>query len=222
VRVYLDDTVVLDADLGRDLTGATVEVIVAGSTAMSGAATIADETAGTIHYEVEAGEAGVFQVRYRITSDVVATVIGPTLRVTDPAGVWCDVGDVEAIAGPQEDAEAVMVAIDTAMVLIMSWLCVAPGEPLPPQFTAATAIVAAGLLQAPAPGSPVSETIGDYSYRLATGPDHAGLRGEVRALLSPWLCGNIHSPRVWPDPSLAYIYDPLGEYQVDAEGLLRS
>ena len=227
MRVFLGDTIVIDTVLTQngepvDLTDATVTVVVSGSDTMTGDATIADEAAGHITYEAQADEAGLFQIRYRVVGATTLTLIGPGLRVVDPDTAWATVGDVEIAAGRPVDPEDAMAAIDQAMVLISSWLCYPVPDPLPPEFTVATARIAAALLEAPSPTDPVAETIGDYSYRLATAPDTSALRSTVRNLLAPWLCGNIHSPRVWPDPALAWLWPDDDEFQLDAEGLRRS
>lgn len=229
MRLYLGDTIVLndtltdDAGTPVDLTGATVAAVFSNSDTLGGPATIEDATAGTVSFQQISTDAGVFQVRWVVTSGgIVATHLGPSVRVMDPDAQWATPADVEAIIGPQTDIEDVYRAIDAAQVLIASWCCTEPGDPLPPEFTLATALVASKLVLAPDPSAPVAETIGDYSYRLASAPGADVLRQQVRQLLGPWLCGNLHSPRVWPDPSLAFLYDPLGEFQPDAEGFLRS
>src|SRR5215467_2996390 len=204
MRVFLGDTIVIDTVLMQngepvDLTSATVTVVVTGSDTMSGDATIADATAGHITYEAQADEAGLFQIRYRVVAATTLTIVGPGLRVLDPDAAWATIADVEVAYGAPVDPDEAMAAIDQAMVLISSWLCYPVPDPLPPEFTIATASIAAALLDVPSGTDPVAETIGDYSYRLATAPDTSALRSTVRNLLAPWLCGNIHSPRVWPD-----------------------
>src|SRR5262245_11398633 len=230
MRLYLGDTIVLNqtltdaAGLPVDLTGASVVAVFSNSETLGGPATIEDPpTAGVVSFSQIATDAGMFQVRWVATvGGLVTTHLGPAVRVMDPDAMWATPADVIAIIGPQEDMEAVYRALDAAQVLIASWICVDPGAPLPPAFTLATALVAARLVESPAPTDPVAETIGDYSYRLATAPNGAALRGEVRHLLGPWLCGNLHSPRVWPDPNAVLLSDCLPEFQPDAEGFLRS
>ncbi len=229
MRVFLGDSVKIDTVLTDsdgepiDLTGAAVEVVVAGSDTMSGTADITDSpTSGQITYQTTADQAGLFQIRYRaVWLSTVATVMGPSLRIVDPDSAWATPADVEAVAGQPVDPDEAMAAIDQAMLLILSWLCLPVPDPLPAAFTMATAVIAAALLDAPSATDPVAETIGDYSYRLATAPDASALRSTVRSLLGTWLCGTVHSPRVWPDPATAFIYDDW-EYQLDAEGLRRS
>lgn len=228
MRLYLGDTILLtdsltDAD-GQpvDLTAASVVVVFSGSETMGGPATVEDAATGAVSFQQVSTVAGVFQARWVVTrAGVVSSFLGPSVRVMDPDATWATPADVEAILGPQSDPEEVWRAIDVATLLIASWCCVPPGDPLPPQFTVATALVASKLLVAPEPGSPVAETIGDYSYRLATAPGADALRAEIRQLLAPWLCGSVHSPRVWPGPE-EFAVNALGEFQVDAEGLLRS
>ena len=203
IRLYLGDTLSLDVvltdDAGQplDLTDATVTVTYGAVTA---AATIdPDPTTGRFTYAANVATAGVFQIRYRVAANGAQfTQNGDSLRVVNPDAQWASLADVEAIFGPQDDPAAVEAAIDFATALIYSWLCAPVPDPLPPEFTMATALIAGRLVQAPAPGSPIAETIGDYSYRLAVGPNVDGLRAEVRQLLGPWLCGTIHSVRVWP------------------------
>lgn len=253
MRVLLGDTVQFsttipstdDPSAPADLTGLEVDVVVPGVPDMSGPATIgADPTTGVVSYTTQSTTAGVFQVRLVVhTPDgvdppFVRTVLGPALRVMDADAAWASIADIEALIGPQDDPEAVLRAIDAAMALIGSWLCSPVPEPLPAQFTMATAIVASAILNRPTPGSPVAETIGDYSYRLATAPDNDALRGEVRQLLGPWLCGTAHSVRVWPGTAdcgceagawawqlyldcFDHVDGFTDGYQPDAEGLVR-
>jgi len=226
MRVFLGDTVVLTQTLTGsdgtpvDLTGATVAAVVPGGT--DGDATIVDPpTDGAVSYTTTAQEAGTWQTRWIVTNgSVITTHLGPALRIVDPEAQWATVADVEAIIGDQDDA-AVEQAIDTAMLLIFSWLCADVPDPVPWEFSAATALIASKLVAAPAATDPIAETIGDYSYRLAGPPSPSALRETVRHLLGPWLCGNAQSVRVWPDPSYAVLVEPE-EYQPDAEGFLRS
>lgn len=222
MRVYLGDTITLTDTLDVDLTGAEVDAVIPGLLTDPEPATIDDPATGAVSFTTDASAAGVFQARWRVTSGLVVTThLGPGIRVADPDAAWATIADVEALIGDQDD-DAVLMAIDVATMLILSWLCEDVPDPLPWEFTAATALIASKLVLAPGPTDPVAETIGDYSYRLAGAPSTQALRNEIRDLLGPWLCGNIQSVRVWPDPALASVGDCLPEFQPDAEGFLRS
>lgn len=247
-RIYVGDTFRLDVaftdDAGTpiDLTGADVSLTLrSGTVVHTFPATVDDPLTGVAFVQDTIAEAGIFSSWWRLedAGGAVTTTPGDGLRVADPANEWATIADIEAIFGPQDDPDAVYAAIDLATALIFSWLCEPVPDPLPPQFRMATTLVAGRLLQAPAPGSPVAETIGDYSYRLATGPTGDALRAEIRQLLGPWMCGNVQSPRVWPAAGLAggcaagawawqlyldcfdHVDGVTDGYQPDAEGLIR-
>jgi len=221
--VTISDTVTAIDGNPVDLTGATVQIAFAGQPEMTDDAVIEDAAAGTVSYTTEADATGVFQTRWLVSigGGGPTTYLGPSLRIADADNMWATPADIEAITGKTYPPEDALRAIDAATVLIASWLCVPVPDPLPPEFTVATAIIAGALLDAPEAGDRVvSETIGDYTYRLSAAPNKDELRNEIRHLLGPYLCGNAMSVRVWPGGPVWW--DDITEYQPDAEGLWRS
>lgn len=234
-----------------DLTGAEVvlSLTASGDATIGGPATINDPpTDGSVTFTGGlATAAGTFGGRWIVTSDgVVTSYPAPTVRVVDPACQWASPADVAASAGAEaaSDIDAVLAAIDAAQALLSAFICEPVECPVPDPIRWATASIAAQLLTRPTPGTQpvVAETIGDYSYRLAapTQVEAVDLINGVRGMIWPWLCGwarvsgTIVSPRVWPPEGSCATCGQwaLGltggcgcgcdEYQVDAEGLMRS
>jgi hypothetical protein len=232
-----------------DLTGATVTIDVREP---SGRTNTKPGTAGDDPGEVTARldppsdqEVGNYGGMWRVSNGTVASYPATPIVVVDPACMWAHPADVFAVIGPKGTAETVT-AIVAAQALLSSAFCTEiPCDAVPPTVTAATALIAARLLTRPKPGETVvtSETIGDYTYRSAAPQrvEASELITEVRDMVYPYLCGwarsegTIKSPRVWPDvpccptcglwalPLLGGCgCDPLGEYQPDAEGFMRS
>jgi hypothetical protein len=144
-----------------------------------------------------------------------------------------DPADLQAILPSLTPEEAALYASLATLVLeAVMWPSAVP-SPLPPPVNAAGLSIAVRLAQAGEAGGEggagpvVSETIGGYTYRLAT-PDSLAsgfaLTNAERALLGPWLgqdeafdFSTLGGSYVWPADWWQRDYDRLEEEPVSEE-----
>ena len=127
-----------------------------------------------------------------------ASFFTPTYLIYDPAELWVNPYDVEAIAGEDYTDSQVVRATLFAQNIVRAWVSVPVQSPVPDPIRQATTLLAARALTTATDGESghtsgrvVSETIADYTVRYADpGGGDFGMGGwiapDIAALLAPY------------------------------------